>query len=98
MTKIFAQRLKKDLLRLSILSLVTMVVWLALVTYRTLTRSQVNPDVKKQLTPLTASLELDTMNQVKNRFKAPAVDWDSIGQTAPVLVVEKTATSSANLQ
>lgn len=77
MTKIFAQRIKKDLWRLALLSLITVLVWLALVTYRTLSHSQVTPDVKKQLSPLTATLELDTMDQIKNRLQAPAIDWAS---------------------
>ncbi len=95
MTKIFAARVKKDLLRLAIFSLITVVIWLGLVTYRTLTQSQVKPDVKKQLEPLTASLALDTMDQVSQRLKAPPIEWDSLGQTTPVFVVEE-ATASAS--
>lgn len=95
MTKIFAQKLKRDLFRLSILSLVTIVIWLILVTYRTLTQSQVKPDVKKQLQPLTANLELDTMEQVKTRLEAPAIDWQSINQATPIDLVETTATPSS---
>ena len=94
MTKIFAAKVKKDLFRLAVFSLITIVIWLGLVTYRTLTQSQIKPDVKKQLEPLTASLALDTMDQVNQRLKTPAVDWSSLSQTAPVLVVEE-ATASA---
>ncbi len=83
MTKIYANRIKTDLLRLAIFSLITVVAWLGLVTYRTLTQSQVKPDVKKQLEPLTASLALDTMDQVKQRLKTPAIDWSSLGQVTP---------------
>lgn len=98
MTKIYANRLKRDLLHLAVFSLITVVIWLGLVTYRALTKSQVKPDVKKQLTPLTSSLELDTMNQVSQRLKAPAIDWDSLGQTVPVVVVEaEEATQSASV-
>lgn len=95
MTKIFAQRIKHDLWRLALISLITVVVWLGLVTYRTLTKPQVAPDVKKQLSPLTASLELDTMEQSKLRLIAPAIDWSALGQTASVLVVNQ-ATESAS--
>ncbi|MDP4031062.1 MAG: hypothetical protein Q8P47_02130 [Candidatus Beckwithbacteria bacterium] len=97
-TKIFVARLKKDLWRLAIFSLVTVVIWLILSTYRILNRSQVTPDIKKQLQPLTSSLELDTMDQVTQRIKTPETDWGSLGQTAPLLVVEEatqSATSSA---
>ncbi len=96
MTKIYANRLKRDLLRLAVFSLITVVIWLGLVTYHALTKSQVKPDVKKQLTPLTSSLELDTMNQVSQRLKAPAIDWDSLGQTVPLVVLEE-ATQSASV-
>jgi len=96
MTKIYAAKLKHDLLRLAVFSLITVVIWLSLVTYRALTKSQVNPDVKKQLTPLTSSLELDTMDQVSQRLKAPAIDWDSLGQTALVVVVEELEAASGS--
>ena len=86
MTKIYAGRLKKDLFRLSIFSLITLILWLGLVTYRTLTQSQVKPDVKKQLEPLTASLALDTMDQVKQRLKTPAIDWNSFSQVKPATI------------
>lgn len=86
MTKIYANRLKKDLLNLAVFSLITVVVWLGLVTYRTLTKSQVKPDVKKQLEPLTASLALDTMDQVKQRLKTPAIDWSSLGPATPATI------------
>jgi hypothetical protein len=95
-TKIYAARLKKDLLRLAVFSLITVIVWLGMVTYRTLNKPQVKPDVKKQLEPLTSSLALDTMDQVSQRFQAPAIDWNSLGQTAPVIVVEE-ATESASI-
>lgn len=98
MTKLYAVKLKHDLLRLAVFSLITAVIWLGLVTYRALNKSQVKPDVKKQLTPLTSSLELDTMDQVETRLKAPAIDWNSLGQTAPAIVVEQVeeATESAS--
>ena len=96
MTKLYAAKLKHDLLRLAIFSLITAVVWLGLVTYRALNKSQVKPDVKKQLTPLTSSLELDTMDQVSQRLKAPAIDWDSLGQTALLVVVEELETASGS--
>lgn len=94
MTKIFAARIKKDLLRLAVFSLITVVIWLGLVIQRTLTRSLIKPDVKKQLEPLTASLALDTMDQVNQRLKTPAIDWSSLGQAAPGFVVEEASPSS----
>jgi len=94
MTKIFAARIKKDLLRLAVFSLITVVIWLGLVTYRTLTQPLIKPDVKKQLEPLTASLALDTMDQVNQRLKTPAIDWSSLSQAAPVFLVEEASPSS----
>lgn len=95
-TKLYVNKLKRDLRRLAVMSLITVVVWLLFSTYRVLTRPQVKPDVKKQLTPLTASLDLDTMDQVKTRLVTPAIDWNSLGQTAPVFVVSE-ATESASV-
>ena len=86
MTKIYANRIKTDLLRLAVLSLITIVIWLGLVTYRTLAQSQVKPDVKKQLESLTTSLALDTMDQIKLRLKAPAIDWSLLGQVKPATI------------
>ncbi|OIN90031.1 hypothetical protein COW80_00745 [Candidatus Beckwithbacteria bacterium CG22_combo_CG10-13_8_21_14_all_01_47_9] len=80
-TKIYAQRLKKDLMRLAIFSLITVVIWLGLATHRSLTKSQIKPDVQKQLEPLTASLELDTLEQVKSRPETPPIDWILFGPT-----------------
>lgn len=86
MTKIYADRMKKDLLRLAVFSLITVIIWLALAVHRSLTRTQIPPDVKKQLTPLTASLDLDTMNQVNQRMIIPPADWNSISQAETVLL------------
>ena len=80
-TKIYVQRLKKDLLRLAIFSLITVMIWLGLATHRALTKSQIKPDVKKQLEPLTPSLALDTMEQVKSRLETPPIDWVLLGPT-----------------
>lgn len=88
-TKLYSSRIKKSLLQIAVFSLITVVVWLAMSTYRTLAKPQVPPDVKKQITPLTASLELDTIDQINERLETPAVDWSSVGQLM--------ATPAANL-
>jgi hypothetical protein len=78
-TKIIANRARRDMLRLSVISLVVIVLWLISTTYRALNQSQIPPDVKKQLSPLTTSLPLDTIEQIGNRLTTPAIDWSAAG-------------------
>jgi hypothetical protein len=86
-SKIFANKIKKDFFRLAILSLVIVLIWLAMTTYRALNKSQTPPDVKKQLLPLTTSLPLDTIDQVAARLQSPPIDWGSLNLVAPEILV-----------
>lgn len=95
MTKIYADRLKKNAFRMAVLSLITVLIWLVMATQRALTRSQVKPDVKKQLEPLTTSLPLDTIDQINQRLIVPPVDWQSLGRAEVVLVVPNPEAATA---
>ena len=81
----YEKRLRKGLFRLSILTLVTVIVWIAVVVYQMLTKSQVEPDVKKAIAPLTPVINLDTMEKLKQRQSTPAINWDSLSsaETSP---------------
>lgn len=72
------KRLRKSLFQLSVLTLVTVIVWIAVVVYLMLTKSQVEPDVKKAIAPLTPVISLDTMEKLKQRQPTPAINWGSL--------------------
>ncbi len=94
-SKIFLNKVKKDFFRLAVMSLVLVVIWLVMATYRALHKSQTPPDVKKQLLPLTTSLPVDTIEQVAGRLDSPPIDWGSIKMAAPeILVAEPIKTST----
>lgn len=87
-SKVYEAKLQRDLFRLSILTLITTVIWIAMTTYKALSKSTVNPEVKKQLLLLTPTIELDTIDSIKKRFLVPGENWES-------LAVPETATPSA---
>lgn len=97
-SKLYEEHLRKDLSRLAVLSLVTVVIWISVSVYKTLNKSQLAPDVKKQILPLTTSIDLDTMEAIKQRQTVPPADWNSLGssQTVDILLPpEPEATASA---
>jgi hypothetical protein len=96
-SKIYVTKIKKEFLRLAILSLIIVLIWLAMTTYRALNKSQTPPDVKKQLLPLTTSLPIDTIEQVAGRLDSPPIDWGSLNLAAPeILVVEPAQESTSS--
>ena len=86
--KVYEKKLQRDLFRLSIITLITTVVWIAMTTYKALSKSTIKPEVKKQLLLLTPSLELDTIDSIKKRFLIPEENWEILG-------VPETASPSA---
>lgn len=96
-TKTYEHRLKKNMFRVAILSTITVIIWLGITTYHSLTQSQISPEVKKQLLPLTTSLPVDTINQINQRTIAPEIDWDKINQ-GDLLMVDKNISSSASAE
>jgi len=87
-SKLYEERLRHDLARLAILSLITVVIWIGVAVYQALNKSQLTPDVKKQILPLTTSIELDTMESIKQRQTVQPADWTSLqpAQTVDVLL------------
>ena len=85
----YQKRLGKDFFRLSILTLVTVVVWISMTVYKTLSISQVKPEVTKLLLPLTPTLDLDTIEKIRQRGIVPETDWNSLNSAS------RSATSSA---
>ncbi len=94
--QVYEKRLRGDIFRLSIISLVTVVIWIGVVTYKALSVEEIKPDVKKQILPLTPKMDLDTMNEIKGRLRAPEADWSKIGPALPeILVLPKESASPA---
>jgi len=97
-TKLYENRLRRDIFRLSIITLATVLIWIGIATFRTLSKEQIKPNVKKQIVPLTATIDLDTMENIKKRRQIPDVAWENIKLELPEnLVVLETpeATSSS---
>jgi hypothetical protein len=97
-TALYEKKLRGDLFKLSILTLVTVLLWVGVATYKALSKSQVKPDVKKQLIPLTPTVDLDTMESIKQRRQVPLAAWKSIQPGLPgdlLMLEEPAATSSA---
>lgn len=100
-TALYEKKLRGDLFKLSILTLVTVLLWVGVATYKALSKSQVKPDVKKQLVSLTPTVDLDTMESIKQRRQVPLAAWKSIQPGLPgdlLMLEEPAATSSAEAE
>jgi hypothetical protein len=91
----FQKRFGKDFFRLSILTLVTVIVWIGMTVYRTLNSSQVKPEVTKLLLPLTPTLDLDTIEKIRQRAVVPEADWNSLQPARPEILAVPEASNSA---
>lgn len=97
MTKnLYEDRLKRDFFRLSIITLVTVIIWIGITVYRVLNVNHVRPEIDKLLSPLTPALDLDTMEKVKLLEVVPEVDWNSLQPVKPEIVLVPEATNSAS--
>lgn len=96
-SKLYEERLRHDLSKLAILTLVTVVIWIGVAVYQALNKSQLAPDVKKQILPLTTSIDLDTMEEIKQRQTVTTADWTSLGsaQTVEILLPPPEASAAA---
>lgn len=97
-TDLYKKKLRKDVFRLSILTLIMAVIWIGLVTYRALSKNQLNPVVKEQITPLTPSLDIDTIDEIKQRQQIPTVDWNSLKPLETKFLLETETSSSPSAQ
>lgn len=94
LTKLYEQRLKKGLFRLSIVTMITVVIWIGLGTYRSLTKTKIDSKTASQIKPLTPSIDLDTMDRIESRHKIEAVDWSKLKPQLPDSLVLQEATPS----
>lgn len=92
-SKLYEQKIKRDLLRLAVLTVVVVIVWISLEIYRSMKQSQVGPEVKKQLSPLTPSLDLDTMESIKQRQQVLPEDWSNLKKAFEIPAAPKATTS-----
>ncbi|MBU1499329.1 hypothetical protein KKE48_00465 [Patescibacteria group bacterium] len=94
----YQKKYGKDFFRLSILTLATVIVWIGMTVYRTLNYSQVKPEVTKLLLPLTPTLDLDTIEKIRQREIIPEADWNSMQPASPeILLVPESSSPSAEL-
>lgn len=98
-SQMFEKKLRGDVFKLSVVTVITVIVWIAAVTFSSLKKSQVKPDVKKQLLPLTTSIDLDTMEKIKAKQILPEINWASIGPVNAdiFLLPQETATEAAEI-
>lgn len=91
----FEKKFGKDFFRLSILTLVAVIAWIGMTVYRTLNSSQTKPEVTKLLLPLTPTLDLDTIEKIRQREVVPETDWNSLQPARPEILLVPEATHSA---
>lgn len=61
------KRISQETLNLAIITLTTVLIWTGFDIYRAYTRTQVKPDVRKQLTPLNPKLDTETLEDLSNK-------------------------------
>jgi hypothetical protein len=97
LTKLYEQRLRKGLFRLSIITIATVVIWMGLGIYRSLTKIKIDSRTARQIKPLTPSIDLDTMDRIEGRHKIEVVDWSKLQPQLPDSLVLQETTSSGKL-
>ncbi len=96
-SKMYEKRLRGDFFRLSIMSLVVVVVWIGMGTYQAFTKDKVTPEVKKQILPLTSSIDAETMIDVRQRLVVPQAEWGNLENKLPEIVIQPEASGSGKL-
>ena len=91
-------KIRRDFFYLAMGVLITVVSWVGFATYRAFTKSEVSPEVKKQVVPLTPSLDLDTMNEVKERRQIPEAAWETIESENKVQLEGQLASPAAQVE
>ncbi len=82
-SKLYEKRLRSDLFKLSIMTVMTVFIWIGFSTYQSLSKSKVSKATKLQIKPLTSTLDLDTIKSIKDRQEIIQVDWSSIKPQLP---------------
>ncbi|MFH1280699.1 MAG: hypothetical protein ABII08_03765 [Candidatus Beckwithbacteria bacterium] len=98
-SKIYEERLKNQLFKLSLLTIVTVVIWIGIATYESLSKSKITQITKIQIKPLTASLDLDTIKDIKSRQEIIKVDWNALTPQLPdeLVLLDRPATESGQV-
>jgi hypothetical protein len=108
-SQLYEKRLRGDLFKVAVASLITVVIWVGVATYRAFTTEDIKVEVKQQIRTLTPSLDLDTIENIKQRQVVPEINWNSLGPIERSVLVVPTpiqeaspsgqqATSSAELE
>lgn len=87
LTKLYEERLRRDIFKLAVISLITVLIWVGVGTYRALTKSESKPNLKKQIKPLTADLPVDTMEKITGRQQIVEADWNSLKPASRSILV-----------
>ncbi len=82
-TKLYEERLRQDIFRIAVITIVTVLVIIGLATYRAITKSELDSKTIKQIKPLTAELDLDTMELIKTRQVIKQTDWNNLKPQLP---------------
>lgn len=92
-------KLGKDALFLSILTLITVLVWMAFDIYRALTKTEVPQIIKEQLAPLNPELSFLTLDSLENRVSYSPDRLKEIRETVTMVteVTQEEATSPAEI-
>lgn len=80
---------KKDSQRnlvLSILTLITVIVWVGFEVYHAATKSNVKPEVRNLLAPVNPKLNTEILDQLKDKKQVP---WEDIKNSSAVLILEE---------
>lgn len=61
------KKIGKDLFIISVITTITIAVWIAIDVYRVLNKSEVPPAARKQIEPLDPKLDTDVLDQLEQR-------------------------------
>ncbi|MEA3355456.1 MAG: hypothetical protein U9Q63_03160 [Patescibacteria group bacterium] len=86
-SKIYENQLKNQLFKLSLMTIITVIIWIGFATYESLSKSKIGKTTHLQIKPLTASLDFDTIKDIKSREKITKADWDSLVPQLPMNLV-----------
>lgn len=62
-------KINRDLLLVSILTLITILTWIGMGVYRSLTKREIPEVMEKQLLPLTPEIKTEAFDHLENRRK-----------------------------
>ena len=97
---------KRDILNFSVLTLVTVILWIGFELYHTYSQSTINEEVQSQLEPFNPSLDQDVLTSLSDRqtmsedlilqTPVPALELDTDSEASPSSTPISTASPSAS--